>query len=136
MKYTVEFVDRVPNSVFIYSIKQNRLFGCDLVISTNYDAQVYDGMEDRINSKDIKFKAKTNFFNSEPCDSMEDKLILVEQKQRQRGWACLRLEVNDTFDEAIKYHLWEYKISFFVRAAMIEKGNEVIRRINNRSTTQ
>ena len=42
MRYTVE-LETVSNLVFIYKLESDKLLGCDMVITTNFDDQIYDG---------------------------------------------------------------------------------------------
>ncbi|MEI6849656.1 MAG: hypothetical protein WCK29_01330 [archaeon] len=110
MKYTVNFHDRVSDSVFIYHIKENTLKGCDAVIRTNYDPEI-DKDDKNLDFNKIEFRVETKFFGSQPTENLEEKLKVVEKTQRKRNWNCIRLEDGDEFDYAIQYHLREYKES-------------------------
>lgn len=121
MKYTVEFPDRVSNSAFIYYIEGRVLRGCDLVISTNRDEELYnEGSLKPIRFEDLEFNASTNFFESKPTEGLEEKIKVVEQRQVQRNWNCIRLDRKDEFDSAIQNHLAAYKLS--VRNRLVLTG--------------
>lgn len=110
MRYTVIYQDRVSDSVFIYKIKEDRLFGCDAVIATNYDREI-DNNDKTLDFDDITFSVEKNFFESQPTQDLEEKLKVVEKKQKQRNWNCIRLDDGEEFDYAIQAHLHEYQES-------------------------
>ena len=112
MNYKVEFPDRVSDSVFIYYIGGKILHGCDAVIKTNRDEEIYDERSlAPIRFEDLQFSVQTNFFKSKPADGLEDKIKSVEQKQVERNWNCIRLDREDEFESAIQNHLAAYKLS-------------------------
>jgi len=110
MRYTVDFQDRVSDSVFIYAVRNNILYGCDAIIRTNYDRELdKDELTKKLDFNKIQFKVERNFFESKPTPDIENKLCIVEDKQRQRGWNCMRTDGREEFGSAIGWHLSNYQ---------------------------
>ncbi|MDP3882022.1 MAG: hypothetical protein Q8Q31_04070 [Nanoarchaeota archaeon] len=121
MRYTVEFPDRVSNSAFIYYIQDKLLYGCDVVINTSHDGELYDEQSLKpVRFEELQFNIQTNFFESKPADNLEERIKVVEKQQVGRNWNCIRLDKKEEFDNAIQHHLNAYKIS--VRNRLVLTG--------------
>lgn len=128
MEYTVEFPDRVSNSAFIYYIENNKLFGCDIVISTDRDVELYEEQSNMpIRFWDLKFGIVKSFFETEPVKDLENKIKIIEQKQKLRGWNCIQINGKNELDLAINHHFSDYKRSVKNRLVLVGREESILK---------
>ena len=93
-------------------IEKYRLFGWDIVISTDRDEELYDeSRRHRISVEELKFDIKKTSMASMPDPMIEQKMIFVEKRQRERNWNCIRINGENELEEAIQTHCFNYQMS-------------------------
>ena len=112
MKYTVEFSNRVSDSAFIYRINSDIIFGCDIVISSNKDQDLYDERKSKIlRFEDFNFKIHRTDFQTAQVPNIRDRLETFLNTQRKRNWNCIEIQSPQELEIAIQAHYASYVLS-------------------------